>query len=146
MWRMWATAQERGSAPPAAFLPPTRPATPSCARNTLPGACTHVHAALLRDMDVHELGSPGEAITLSLIVAFSNKRKRTPLARSTSPAPRRPPRESDREMWCSVLGVRACVREKGQVHSRSQWTGDSRSWEVPGSSDVLPDVGRPALR
>ena len=63
--------QHRGKAPPPSVLPPRPPVPP---RNTL------------RDMDVHELGSPGHSRSNHALscVAFSNKRNRAPLARHLS--------------------------------------------------------------
>ena len=93
---------ERGSAP----HPPVPPHLLHCIWTQPCGAVLHgihspesmsVHMYTLREMDVHELGSPGHPRSNHALscVAFSNKRKRAPLARSTSPAPRRPPRESE---------------------------------------------------
>ena len=96
MWRMWATAQEKEA--PLLARPSRHTYYTAFGHNHVELCCTeytpgeHVHMYTLRDMDVHELGSPGHPRSNHALscVAFSNKRKRAPLARNTSPVPRRP--------------------------------------------------------
>ena len=112
------------------LLPSSRPHVPP--RNIRPETWTFTNYAL---------PVTHEAIALSDVSrSLKKKRKRAPLARGAcSPAPETAAGESSREM---VLGV----REKDQVHSRSQQT--SRRQQELGSTRllVLPDVGRLALR
>ena len=132
---MWATAQ--GKEAPLLTRPSRHTYYTAFGHNHVELCCTEytprsmsVHMYTLRDMDVHELGSPGHPRSNHALscVAFSNKRKRAPLARSTSPAPRRPPRESE-----TGDGARCARREglrEGEGSSAQQEPVDMRQQEL----------------